>query len=80
MPVAEVIADFGGRGQAPVVEHPAKITVYPDRIALLDDECTVQTPTYLFEAALMRVIPVAARIDCIKFVNELSTRRNRRLR
>src|SRR3546814_11419516 len=77
--IAEVVDDLGVLPKTPVAEHPDDVAVHRNRLALIDDQRTVEAAPGLLEAALVRVIPVSPGIGHLELVDEGFARRDRRL-
>src|SRR3546814_3307691 len=78
--IAEIVADGGIIAQAPVAENPDDLAVHTDRLALFDDQRTVQAAADLLEAALVRVVPICASIRQVEGIGEGLARSDRLLR
>src|SRR3546814_9174145 len=75
-----IVADGGIIEQAPVAENPDDLAVHTDRLALFDDQRTVQAAADLLEAALVRVVPICASIRQVEGIGEGLARSDRLLR
>src|SRR3546814_8007057 len=75
-----IVADGGIIEQAPVAENPDDLAVHTDRLALFDDQRTVQAAADLLEAALVRVVPICASIRQVGGIGEGLARSDRLLR
>src|SRR3546814_20028663 len=78
--ISVIVADGGIIAQAPVAENPDDLAVHTDRLALFDDQRTVQAAADLLEAALVRVVPICASIRQVEGIGEGLARSDRLLR
>src|SRR3546814_16664959 len=66
--------------EAPVAEYPDGLAVDTVRLALFDDQRTVQGAADLLECALVRVVPICASIRQVEGIGEGLARSDRLLR
>jgi hypothetical protein len=71
---AEVADDLGVASEAPVAEHPGHVAVDGGGLALLHDQRPVEAAADLLEAALVRVVPVAAGVRHVELLDEALAR------